>query len=371
MTLPLRLQPQRFWAWAICLCIVSVAPIWGVGTVGYLDWNNFWIAGKVVGSAAIFDPAHGTFPYLPGSAWGLVPFAHLTLPASFIASRAFMLASLAAAGVVAGRVFGVSRRFAVMLAFAWAPCMSAVLIGQNATLGLLLTMVALRGLQTSSALMTAVPIGLLLYKPTYALPLIGLLAVRGLRRELAVVGAIAGAWYLLSVGATGGDWTWPSAWAHYLAITLGADLALNAAKTISIPGLMIRAGVTPSIAAAAGLAIAAAFVPLLRRVRVVEAGCAACLIGIVASPHAWGYDAVLALPMAYVATTRLSEPYRTPVVVASFIVAPLLLFSTLLGGNPVAAIVIGGLGVWTWVRGRATTTVPERAPSCKERRAEA
>jgi hypothetical protein len=251
------------------------------------------------------------------------------------------------------------------MVFAWGPLTSAALvIGQNSPLGLLLAMAAILGFSRGSLLLTAVPMGLLLYKPTYALPLIAALLVRGRLRELSIVAVIGALWYLVSVAAVGGDWMWPSAWFHEVTTYQGAELAKNGAKALDIPVLLRRAGFSfPAIAAVVAVAAVLAAIPL-RRVAAVEAGCAACLIGLALSPHAWGYDGVLALPMVLFAATHLPEPHRTRWLVLAYLISPLTDLK-LLPIDPLAPFVIGGSIAWVVIRWpkRQRATAASSAPA--------
>lgn len=363
--LPLRLAPRRFWLWALALMVIGLAQVrFTLRLRGLQDWSDFWMAGQLVGSPLLLDSQAqsawrvqhqldvGTFPYLPGSAWALVPFAHLTLLQSFILDSVIMLACIAAAGFVAGPLYHLDRTTSVGMSLAWVPTMSAIVIGQNSPLGLLLVMSAVNGLVKGSVFVAAVPIGLLLYKPTYALPLVLLLVIRKRWPELSIVCGIGLAWYLLCAVAVGGNYAWPTAWLHYLAATLRVDIAFNASKAISLPGILMRGGVQPLPATLFSMALVAPCIPLLRRVSMLEAASAVCLLGLAASPHAWGYDAALAMPMLYFASTHVPEPQRTRIVVAAYLTAPTLLCAAYLGFNPLAIIVFAGSATWAAARWR-------------------
>ena len=125
----------------------------------------------------------------------------------------------------------------------WPPVVyAAAIIGQNAPFGVLLAQVAIAGIARRSLALTAVPLGLLLYKPTYALPLIGVLLLRAPLREIGIVAAMGAGWYVASVAATGGDWGWPAEWAGLIARYAPGDLSVNAVFVVSVPGLLARVG---------------------------------------------------------------------------------------------------------------------------------
>ncbi len=357
-----------FWGWsgAVALAMASAAG-WSIRH-GAGDWRVFVAAGSLAGTHALIDPpeAWQTFVYLPGAAWAFVPFARLPLAVSFVIDAACMLACAAAAGAVAARTYRLPRALGVGVYALWAPVVyAAAIIGQNAPFGLLLAQLTIAGIARRSLALTALPLGLLLYKPTYALPLIGVLLMRARLREVGAVAAIGCAWYVASVAATGGDWRWPAEWVALIARYAPGDLSVNGAFVVSIPGLLARAGVgVPMIVAlvAAGV-LAVAFA--VRRVGAVEAASATCLAGVALSPHALAYDAALALPMIAFTTSRLAEPARTRFLLMLFMIAPLFFVAPLLRFDPFAVVIVGGTCAWLSIRLRRrglTDTAAAREP---------
>ena len=350
-----RVAPLRwvFWCWSavIGIAIASEAS-WSIAHGGG-DWRVFVAAGSAIGTRALVDPpeAWQIFLYPPAAAWPPSLVAHLPLAESFVLNGLLMLACAAIAGVVAARIYALSDIAGASAYVLWTPVMyAAAIIGQNAPLGLLLCQLAIGGLAMRSVVLTAVPIGLLLYKPTYALPLIALLLVRSRLRELTIVTAIAALWYVLSVAATGGYWNWPLDTLRLVARYAAGDFTVNGAFAVGLPGLLVRAGVTPSLVVVATIAVAACVLVALRRAGAAEAGSAACLAGIALSPHAWAYDAALAAPMIAFVATRVDEPARTRWLIVLAVVAPLFFISPILGFDPLALVVVGGTLVWTALR---------------------
>lgn len=339
------------WSGALAGALLCAVP-WAIQHGGG-DWRVFAAAGSLAGTPALLHPpeAWQSFFYLPGAAWMLVPFAHLPLAISFVVNAALMLACASAAGLVAAKTYALARPTVVGMFALWSPVVyAAAVIGQNAPFGLLLAQLSVAGMARRSVALTAIPIGLLLYKPTYAVPLIGLLIVRALRRELAVVAVIAVGWYLLGVSATGADWNWPAAWLRLVTAFAPGDLAVNAPFAVSLPALLVRADAgipfTAGVLALLGVAVACA----LRRAPPAEAASAACLAGLAMSPHAWAYDVVLALPMIAFTAATLSEPARTRLLLALAIGAPLFFLSPQLRWDPLALVVIGGTATWLVLR---------------------
>jgi hypothetical protein len=348
-----RLLRLVFWGWsgAMALAMASAAG-WSIRH-GAGDWRVFAAAGSLVGTHALIDPpeAWQIFVYLPGAAWAFVPVARMPLAVSFVIDAVCMLACAAAAGAVAARTYGLSRALGIGVFVLWPPVVyAAAIIGQNAPFGLLLAQLTIAGIARSSLVLTALPLGLLLYKPTYALPLIGVLLLRARWREVGAVAAIGLGWYVVSAAATGGDWRWPAEWIAQIVRYAPGDLSVNGAFVVSLTGLLARAGagiaVIVAIAALGALAVAFA----VRRAGAVEAASAACLAGVALSPHALAYDAALALPMIAWTASRLAEPARTRFLLALFTLAPLFFVSPLLRFDPLALIIIGGTCAWLYGR---------------------
>lgn len=353
-TLPAWLNAERLGFAALGLTLIALVPIvetWRYADVS--DWSGFAAAGRHVGTTILLHPLQWreSFVYTPGAAWLWLPFARLSLVAGFFVNAALMLLCAAACAAVAARLYGATLARSAALVFAWAPMMNAAVIGQTSPFGLLLALTAMLGMQRGSVALTALPLGMLLYKPTYAVPLIAVVALHAKWRELGIIALSAVVWYLLSVAATAGDWAFPVAWAEVIRSWNAGDVSRNLDKAISIPSLLARCGVPFSFAVAVGGAIAVATVPLLRRLPLVEAASAACLIGIAVSPHAWGYDAVLALPTVFVVNRLLREPARTAVLGAAYLLAALLTLTPLLHFDAVAVVVLAGL-VWWFSRYR-------------------
>ena len=72
---------------------------------------------------------------------------------------------------------------------------------------------------------------------------------------------------------------------------------------------------------------------------------ALAIVGVATSPHAWPYDAVLALPAIFWLIAEVAEPVRTRWVAGMYAVAPTWLLAHLLGGDLLAVPVLGLAGV--------------------------
>jgi hypothetical protein len=359
---PLHLPPKRVRLWGVALAILGLVPIDTALINGGSDWSAFWAAGSTVGTADLVDPArhiawqaaHGVaqvdWPYPPAVAYLFAPFALLPIWLGFVIHATIMLGLVALAGLLAARIFNVSPGLAVLVAFAWTPGTAGAVIGQNAALAVVLALWAIDGLRRNEDLEVGLACGLLMYKPTLALPLLGLLLLRGRWRALAVAGVVVIAGYLVSVPAAAGDWSWPMAWWNGLQPWLAHDLIGNADKAVSIPGLLGRvpelSGWLPNLCAASVVLLA---LRGLRRAPITEAGAAACLLAVAIGPRVWGYEAGLMLPiLTWAMAGGLKEPWRTRLIFAAIPMGLLWLVSAYTVVSGVAIVVAAATIMWLW-----------------------
>jgi len=356
----LRIGRDRVRLYGIGLALIGLSQLRFVASVGhYWDWVDFYAAGAMAGTRALLDPparaawgaAHQlpvtAFAYTPGFAWALAPAAQLSIQWGFAFNAVLMSACAVAAAVVAARVYSVGRAQATYMTIGWAPVTAAVVTGQNSPLALLLSLFAVDGLQRDDAVRVGLSVGALGYKPTYVLPFALLLLLYKKWKAIGVVAACGAVWYVLSAYAAGGDWMWPRPYLESLARYVGPDFAYNRAKAVSLPGVLMLAGVSPTWAFALGMALLVAGLSWLR-VRgagVVQAASLAGAIGVATSPHAWPYDAAMALPALFWVAANVREPVRTRAIVVAYAIAPLWLAAHVLGFDPFAIVVIVG-AVW-------------------------
>ena len=364
----LRLGAGRVRLWAVGLIAVGLLPVISAPLNAWNDWGAFWSAGGTVGGPDLVEAsrhiawqaAHGApqafFAYPPAAAWLFWPFAQISLSWSFWVQAALMVACIGAAGLIAARVYGLTPELAILASLAWAPTTASVVLGQNVPFALLLAMVAIWALATDRPWLAGLAIGLLWYKPTLALGFVALFAIRGRWRELGVALAAGGVAFLLSVAAAGGDWNWLATWLDGARAWLPADAAANADKAISLPGLLGRLPVPWVVPVLGGAALAVAALPGLRRAGIVEAGSAACLLGLAAGPRAWGYEAALAFPfLCWVIAGGVEEPWRTRLVVAAYLLGTLWFFSSVTHVSAIAVVVLTASVLWCWRWWRAGT----------------
>jgi Glycosyltransferase family 87 len=361
---PLNLPPKRVRLWGVALAVIGLVPMDTAYVNGGSDWPAFWAAGATVGTPDLVDPArhmawqsaHAVaqvdWPYPPGVAYLFAPFAALPIWLGFVLHAAIMLALVGVAGVLAARIFGVPRNLAILIAFSWTPSTAGAVMGQNAALAVVLAMWAIDALRRDDQLEAGLACGLLMYKPTLALPLIGLLLLRGQWRAMSVAGVVVAAGYIVSVAAAAGDLGWPVAWWNGLQPWLAHDLIGNADKAVSIPGLLGRVPELPrwlpNLCAGVVLLLA---LRGLRRAPIAEAGAAACLLAVALGPRVWGYEAGLLLPIiVWAIAGGLKEPWRTRLVFLTIPMGLLWLVSayTVVSGVAIVVMVATALWLWRW-----------------------
>jgi hypothetical protein len=355
----------------------------GAPSNGFIDFPQFWAAGRTVGSPDLLDPVRhaawqeanglrpGFFAYPPGTAWLYVPFSLLPLAAGFWLNAVAMVVLVAASGILGARIFGLDRRVGLVAAFAWAPCMASAALGQNAPLGLLLALVTIEGLRLDDDRLAGLGAGLLLYKPTLAAPLLGLMLLRRRWGALVVAGVLGAGWYAAAVAATAGDWSWPGHWLAALGDYYSVDTVGNAGKALSVPGLLAGHGVPQTLSLAVGAALAAAAVPRLLRAPIAEAGAGACLVGLAVSPHSLNYEAAFVLPIilwSVGSTSGLREPTRTRLICLAFLIAPVYVVSSVIGATPLALVTLAGSFIWIAGWQRLETSTPRLAGTAVPRK---
>jgi hypothetical protein len=383
--IPLRIKPRRFWLWGTALVVMSAVIMIGAPFNKWVDFPQFWLAAKVVGTPDLMDPArqeawqiaHGYAPWIflypPGTAYLFLPLRLLPLEIAFYAHAAAITLMGVAAGLVGARAFALDTRVALIAALAWSPTLAAAAVGQNAPLAMLCAMIAIYALRNNRQVLAGIAVGMMLYKPTLAVPMFALLLLRRQWTALFSASVVAIGWYLLGVAGSAGDWFWPKDWLSLTAPFFSADITQNVNKTVALPGLLMGHGVPTVIAWGAAIAVVVAALPRLLRVSIAEAGAAACLLGVVASQHSLQYEAVMVLPILMWAAagtgTGLAEPWRTRLLVAAYLLAQLYVVTPFAGISVFVAITFGASAIWIsgWQRQEAETELaPEMRGSTKE-----
>jgi hypothetical protein len=370
---PFSLPPRRVRLYGVALAVMGLVPIDTALVNGGADWPAFWSAGATVGTSDLVDPArhiawqaaHGVamtdWPYPPAVAYLFAPFTLMPIWLGFVIHAAIMLGLVGFAGLLAARIFDLSPNLAVLVAFAWTPSTAGAVIGQNAPLAVFRALWAIDALRRDEPWEAVLACGLMMYKPTLALPLIGLLVLRSQWRALLVAGGVIAAGYLISVPAAAGDWYWPVAWWNGLQPWLANDLVGNANKAVSIPGVVGRLpGLPPWVPNLIAAAIVLLSLRGLRRAPIREAAAAACLLALAVGPRVWAYEAALMLPiLARAIAGGLREPWRTRLIFAALPMGLLWLVSAYTVVSGVAVIVAVATTMWLW-RWRPLAPAPWR-----------
>lgn len=370
---PFSLPPRRVRLYGVAIAVMGLVPIDTALVNGGADWPAFWSAGATVGTSDLVDPArhiawqaaHGVamvdWPYPPAVAYLFAPLTLVPIWLGFVIHAAIMLGLVGLAGLLAARIFDLSPDLAVLVAFAWTPSTAGAVIGQNAALALFLALWAIDALRRDEPWEAGLACGLMMYKPTLALPLIGLLVLRSQWRALLVAGGVIAVGYLISVPAAAGDWYWPVAWWNGLQPWLANDLVGNANKAVSIPGVVGRLpGLPPWVPNLIAAAIVLLSLRGLRRAPIREAAAAACLLALAIGPRVWAYEAALMLPiLAWAIAGGLREPWRTRLIFAALPMGLLWLVSAYTVVSGVAVIVAVATAMWLW-RWRPLTPAPSR-----------
>jgi len=348
---PLRIGADRVGLYGVALLLFGALPAL-LGHPG--DWQRFWAGGATVGTSALFNEADhlafqaargigtGIWTYPPAFAWAFLPAAHLTIAVGYAINFVFMLVLVALSGWMLAGVFGFQRRFGVLAALAWQPAIYSGDLGQISAIWLFLIALAMAGAAQESSLIVGLAVGFMLLKPTIALPFVALLLVRKQWRAFAIVAIWGGAWYLASVAATAGEWAWIP---HYIAVIRalhGVDMGALY-NGITLPMLLIRLGTAQAFAIALGAIVFVCFLPALSRANVLLAMSCTSVLSLALSAHAWMYDAAIVLPALFYAMAKLTEPWRTRLIVAAYLLAALWMpIDAAIRFNPLAIITLGG-----------------------------
>lgn len=340
--------PGGLRGWALLLAVGFWLPLVAVPAQRFWDFAEFYVAGRLVGTPAVLDVSAVVdlelrlglqsvpFVYTPAFAWLYAPLSGLPYTLAAVLNLLAMFGLLLASVELGRKVCGVDRQTALLATLAWPPTTVAVITGQTSTLALLLVVVVsvamLRGGRWE--LLAGVALAGLAYKPTLMLPLLGLLLLRCRWRALAAAAIGLAAVYLLSVGATGGDWNWMSAWLSSASYVVSID-TVNQWQSVSLVETL--GGAAPAYLLGALLVLA--LLPSLRVRPLPEAMAVALVAGLVVSPHALVYDATLVLPAVAVLGRRAIPLYA---------LAALIPVGSVLGFQPLVL----GLVAWLVVEAR-------------------
>ena len=327
----LRTYPRWFLVVLLVPIVVAVATADGSSMVtGRLggDLPAFYGAGSIVADgdiehlydwdtlaasqAGLFGDEEGVFQVFAYPPFVAHAYSVLTLLPYRVAYAVHTVAMLAAiAGAIALLRPGLARvgRWPVeafALAALFYPLYRAATGGQNTALTLLILAAGYRALDDDRPVAAGAIMGLLLFKPQFAIPVIGLLLLRNWRTVLgaAATGVVLWAWAAALAGVG-----WVGWWLDGIRAFNEADQTVNGVRSINLIGIAERifgVGSTPAYVVGGALAgaVVLALMWVWRHPRVpLDLQVAAMTCGILLIPiHVMFYDAgLLVLPFAVVA----------------------------------------------------------------------
>ncbi|MFQ5556299.1 MAG: glycosyltransferase family 87 protein, partial [Acidimicrobiales bacterium] len=289
------------------------------------------------------------FAYPPHVAAAYAPLAALDYRLAYALHTTAMVGALLWALRLLGPMVSLVRRFywptAAAAVSCW-PIFRAIGGGQNTSLTILALAVVWRALHDDHEWVAGLAAGLLLFRPQYGLPIIGLLLLA--RHRMAVVTAfgVGTATWLANAGLLGFGWF--REWADRVGPFVETDARVNARNAVAWLGFSAALGgaesaiallIGGSLAVATAVALAGLWwradtVPLDVRMAVTATGL------VLLSPHAMFYDAGLALPAVIVAVDRrwLSLPVTSTIWALSL----LQLTAGWFEATPLALVVMAG-----------------------------
>ena len=262
-------------------------------------------AAQAAAQAPYLNAAWAPFPYPPAVAYAFVPLAWLP----FTAAYTVYVVLLAGAAVLAVRlvldILGVVdprwRTVAYLGALTFAPTFRSVGGAQNATVTLLILAGTVRVLQRERPEAAGLVLGLLWFKPQYAIPAIGLLLATRTWRRAGLVSLVPGValWTVTALALSAG-WvtTW---WDHVIRVTSAGNQRFNTSLTVSVVEYLrgvLPSGLREPVGVGVALALGLVFAVAVRRVRA-ERALLALICGalLVTSLHALPYELVLLVPL--------------------------------------------------------------------------
>jgi Glycosyltransferase family 87 len=345
------------------------------------DYPAFYTAGTLVNEGRIdelYDPAaqaevqetllgeedgYLAFAYAPHVAAAYAPLAALPYRASYVVHTLVMVGALVLAlHLLRPLVSIVDRWFNLVLAATVTsyPMFMAVGGGQNTALTFLLLAGVWRALHEDREGLAGAAAAMLLFRPQYAIPVIGLLLLGRHHRAVAVAAAGAALTFGANVVILG--WSWLSEWTDRVGPFLETDAEVNAANSVSTVGfLQALFGVDSPIALVVGALATLIVIGALAWLwwdgtADVSMRMAATATGLLLlSPHAMFYDAGLIVLTLLVLVDRAIIGWRGAAFV--WLLGLLHLTKGILDATPFAPVV---MGLFALVVARALVA-PDRA----------
>lgn len=349
VSFPLRISQERIWLYGIVLVFFGLVTLLLASRLWLGDWAYFVGGGATVGTRDLIGPRHVAWAirhglslpvpwaYPPAVAWFFAPFTRVSLGTGYWINAAIMSAACIASGIVAARIYGVSIALSILAVLAWLPATQSISFGQNGSLALLFSLVAIYGLKDGRPLTSGLAVGLLFFKPTDAAVFLLLLLLRREWRALAVVALVGVVWYLASVPAAAGDWYWPQSYAASMHAYYPNQP--HSPNLISLSGIATHFGLPVLLGTAMDVLLLAFWCLTVPKVSLLEAASFAGLFAVATSFHANPHEAALLIPAVFYVTTNVVEPWRTWIIVVAYLTAgPISYLRLYIGFAPVALV---------------------------------
>ncbi len=292
------------------------------------------------------DDGFLTWAYPPHVAILYRPLAELDYRPSYAVHTLLMVAALVAAVRVAGPLvpwLGRALLPAVALGLAFWPMFRGVGAGQNTALTLLLLVGAWRASAAGRDGLAGVLLGLLLFKPQFALLAVALWGAAGRWRSVLTFAGVAAATWAFTAAFAGADWV--SRWLDDLR-AYDATEDVNAHNHVSLPEAAHAAFDVSAIGWFAAVVIGGATAWRWFRRRELDLALAVPAM-LLCAAHAVFYDVGLVLLSA--AVLLPVAPAATAVLYAAGFLEPL---KEPLGWNPLVVVLLGWWAVVNWQRRR-------------------
>jgi hypothetical protein len=245
-----------------------------------------------------------------------------------------------------------ARPFALfVLLLAFYPMLRSLFGGQNTAVTLALLVLTWRALHEERLVLAGLSAGLMLYKPQFGVPLLGLLLLDRQPRVLAGAGASAASLYLAGAALSG--WAWPASWWEQVGRFQAMDQAVNAPNSVGILGFLEAvigvgspAAVWPGVVLTALLVAFAIWIWATHRVDPVRRWGLTSVVLVLIPPHAMYYDAGLA-GLALACFLERSGRAGVGTVALLWAAGALGLTNRLLGFNLLLPVLVA-LGITLW-----------------------
>lgn len=327
------------------------------------DFAAFYAAGSIVWSGdidSLYDPARQAeaqadlgldgylaFAYPPHVATAYAPLGSLEFATAYAIHTVFMAGALVfSLWLLSGVVPLIARwRWPLLAAsLTFYPLATAIGGGQNAALSVLGMAVVWRALHDDREWLAGLAAGLMMFRPQYGLPLVGLmLLARHWRAVAAAVATVAATW-LATASVLGVGWV--SAWWSEVVPFVEQDAEVNASNSISILGFLqaawspdARPAVIVGAVGAASVVVTLMYLWANPTRFTLANRMGATAIGVtLISPHTMFYDAgLLIIAGAAIMATAHHVPAR--ILVLTWVASLVHLAGSDLGATPLAVVV--------------------------------